>query len=414
MRPYTYPDARFNPVEDALPPNLRPNVRRRILAETDTRRQGRMVALVRRHPGATLAELNEATSGERQRRTPTLDETEFAWSLDLRDIEGIAPWIEHVLIKHRAKIIGTRERLDPPQPVFEYRFRGVVQTRIRLDHPAALWRWLVGINDWRRATHARLESYTFDRAYEAATAWHDTFLAYAGGGGYDDTDPANVVFRWPDDWTLQHVVTHHDFVEEGNRMGHCVSTYWDTDQDVDPASTIYSLRDPMNLPHATIEAMRLPHGEWVVQQVQGRASGPLKAAYAIRLRTFFETQKAYQHIRVPITYHSTETSLRQSIDDGGEQFPTRGLGLESLLSLPLSPDWPKDRKAFNYVVEKAFEHDFVLRTTHKVPSGSTEFDSLACMGSNYDIIGRTSSSTARLLYLRLARAAGIAGVPSIY
>ena len=129
------------------------------------------------------------------------------------------------------------------------------------------------MKDWATAVHPDLTQMNWDQARDASEAWHRRF-ARAGFGS--PCSAALVVLRWPDGWTLQRLTEKRDFAQEGTSMGHCIggplrregirdgeSEYW---QDArDDRTIIFSLRDPLGRPQATVESEQ--GGE--VLQVQG-------------------------------------------------------------------------------------------------------------------------------------------------
>lgn len=91
-----------------------------------------------------------------------------------------------------------------------------------------------------------------------------------------------VLYRWPDGWTMQKLVSQEQLDAEGEVMQHCVGTYCealDTEGPVD----ILSLRDPSGNPHATIE-----YNEEINRfvQVQGKQNQEPLPEYMARVQEF--------------------------------------------------------------------------------------------------------------------------------
>lgn len=78
----------------------------------------------------------------------------------------------------------------------------------------------------------------------------------------------DTLIRFPDGFRVVPLTTREDYAYEGNRMGHCVETYWD---DPEAGSEILSLRAPNNAPYVTLEVYRGTK----VWQIQGRFNRPL-------------------------------------------------------------------------------------------------------------------------------------------
>ena len=129
-----------------------------------------------------------------------------------------------------------------PQHPDEHHYRNDINTRLR------------EIKDWWQATGAQLASYSLEQACVASDAWH---LQMSGMGDGQNYQERNIVYgpdwnepKWKG-WTVQLVKTENDLEVEGNKMGHCVSSY---SEKVEAGKCkIFSLRDPQNEPHATIE-----------------------------------------------------------------------------------------------------------------------------------------------------------------
>lgn len=119
------------------------------------------------------------------------------------------------------------------------------------------------INDWVRFgqeenPNFQIATYDLPTAYGLSEKWHD-YIAGKGGTLYTPfaTDhngqiiDDRVVATLSDGWFMVNVNNKHDLAVEGKLMNHCVGGYW---SDVKSGNSfIYSLRDPDNLPHATIE-----------------------------------------------------------------------------------------------------------------------------------------------------------------
>jgi hypothetical protein len=97
----------------------------------------------------------------------------------------------------------------------------------------------------------------------------------------DDDDRAppvwrerNVVYRFEDGWTLERIMHYDDLMQESRLMHNCAGI---TQAYIEP---VLSLRDPIGRPHLDIKFNL--RGE--VVEIGAKAEGPVKAAYAARLR----------------------------------------------------------------------------------------------------------------------------------
>lgn len=111
-----------------------------------------------------------------------------------------------------------------------------------------------------------------------------------------DEGAGEVVYRFPDGWTIRDV-RPEECGDEGEQMGHCVGSYAERVRRGD--MKILSLRDPSNNPHVTMEV--LPDG--TVNQIQGKENQHPIGKYRRRIRTFIEDPQGFRNV----------TGLRPSI-----------------------------------------------------------------------------------------------------
>lgn len=94
-----------------------------------------------------------------------------------------------------------------------------------------------------------------------------------------------VVYTLPNKWTIRNLTTPEELEAEGDAMGHCVGGY---DQEVANGSTaIYSLRDPKNQPHVTVEYDIADEQDARIIQIQGKGNEEPKPEYQEMLKHFF-------------------------------------------------------------------------------------------------------------------------------
>ena len=126
--------------------------------------------------------------------------------------------------------------------------------------------------------------------YDLAAQWHDTLkFKEDPTGDYENKD---VVYKFDNGYTIVDVSTENDLGVEGDKMGHCVGSYCD-----DVASgrtTIYSLRDARNEPHATIEILpTLPLGRsrsrGKVEQIKGKGNAAPVEKYRPMIKQWLKT-----------------------------------------------------------------------------------------------------------------------------
>jgi hypothetical protein len=119
-----------------------------------------------------------------------------------------------------------------------------------------------------------------------AFTW-DELLDWAADEGDADESPVweerNVVHRFEDGWTLERVRTREDLFQESRLMRNCAGTTMPLTE------PLLSLRDPKGRPHLDVKFKRSGR----VLEIGGKAQGPIKPAYAARLRRAFEGHRIY-------------------------------------------------------------------------------------------------------------------------
>jgi hypothetical protein len=114
--------------------------------------------------------------------------------------------------------------------------------------------------DWYLAEVRRLgdrfslSSFSFPQAVKRSDEWHRVQAGRGAGVMYEPMKDEHVAYRFSGEnqgWTVQLVKGENDLTVEGNKQSHCVGSYC---EDVEEGrKIIYSLRDPFNNPHVTIE-----------------------------------------------------------------------------------------------------------------------------------------------------------------
>ena len=133
------------------------------------------------------------------------------------------------------------------------------------------------IYDWYKSVKRdnpnwQLNNLSYSEALEEQYDWHQMmsgkgsssfYLPFKRNENGEIVDPS-IVYRFDDGWFVVKVLNENDLKVEGNRMHHCVGGYcYEVEQRL---SHIYSLRDPFNKPHATIELSR---DDKTIKQIKG-------------------------------------------------------------------------------------------------------------------------------------------------
>ena len=169
-----------------------------------------------------------------------------------------------------------------------YRFMPSPDLRVKMDHAVdylnALSDTATGTKEADQQAKSRAEkalkglrNASMAQAIEASEKWTQEVNLRAkkrqerGQVSAQDEEGLEVVMNYGDlTWVR---LTQRDCLDrEGQVMGHCVASYWDKVKD--GRTTIFSLRDPQNNPHATVEV-----SGGALIQVKGKQNTPPVAKY---------------------------------------------------------------------------------------------------------------------------------------
>lgn len=203
-------------------------------------------------------------------------------------VPGLSEWIMIQLKKYRTKKIALPAGSSDE---FEYRipWRFGIETIHALSHGRLVWSVLNQIADWVRAEHVQISSYDLPRAQAESDRWHEEQKTKGAGGDYEEKNivaDLGTTDKKYTGWTIQEVRTEKDLEVEGNKMGHCVGSYCPSVEKGD--TVIYSLRDPQNDPHVTIE---LNPDRKTIKQIQGKGNAEPILEYKKMIRAWVKTQE---------------------------------------------------------------------------------------------------------------------------
>lgn len=148
--------------------------------------------------------------------------------------------------------------------------------------------FFVHVADWFEAKRPDLMRLTTGDVAEELRDWDDELAEAQELAKKEQYEEHEVVHDFGDGWTIQRVHTAHDLELEGDKMGHCVGSY--CGNVAQGTSFIYSLRDPKNEPHATIELDK-DHTDKKAHsvQIQGKGNAAPIPEYADRVRDWMES-----------------------------------------------------------------------------------------------------------------------------
>ena len=139
-------------------------------------------------------------------------------------IDGCVPWLARRLAKER--------------------FADQREADATLD---ALKRGFRKLCTWATETRQNLDSYSLLDALEESQGYQ----SFAQRKGKEESDVNPTLYRFADGWKVVELRTEKALEREGDLMNHCVGGY--CEQVESGESRIFSLRDPDNKPHVTME-----------------------------------------------------------------------------------------------------------------------------------------------------------------
>jgi hypothetical protein len=116
----------------------------------------------------------------------------------------------------------------------------------------------------------RLRKMSYEQAKVAAEKWNKTLMKKGAHIDESESD-LKVVKKWADGFKFVKLVGPNAFKREGYLMRHCAGSYAER-----PDTEVYSLRDPLNVPHATIEVVKSGS---MINQIKGKGNGPIHPDY---------------------------------------------------------------------------------------------------------------------------------------
>lgn len=228
----------------------------------------------RQNPSLTIEQLQELVPIQQEQIDPYYNnEKQFA-----NDYSLISKWILVNMRKLRNGVSEDKFNTLPPLEQRKYwGFRENIQE----------------IYDWALRSEPRpdISSYSIEQAIAALEEWHRMMTGQGEGKIYEPTNPELIMYgpEWNNPewqgWTVQKVTSKNDLLTEGSEemMDHCVGSYC---EDVEGGTvTIYSLRDPKNNPHITMEIDTLGN----ITQVQGKSNSDPKPVYKEMIKEWIST-----------------------------------------------------------------------------------------------------------------------------
>jgi len=222
----------------------------------------------------------------------------------------------------------------------------------------------------------------FDQVFKLSEDWHETFKGKTDTGPYETKD---VVYDFGNGFTIVKVPPE-DLGTEGDNMGHCVGGYCDSVES--GATTIFSLRDPKNAPHVTIEVDYSGR----VDQIKGKQNDPPVPKYRPMVKQWLKTTD-FDYFRSG-DYQNILTIEDYQADLEGDEF------LEKF-SLAKAGASSSDPEVVRYILRR-FEDEIAKR-------GGTEFlDDTRAWGEDDRWVDEVMDALANNRYLEVSEIVAIA------
>ena len=231
-----------------------------------------------------------------------------------------AKWLGNTIYHQETEVQGRLDTVDSPE-----------ELRIYNNDVRYIADYLNGADEFPKD----LWDKSLNGMYDLAVEWHDA-LKYKEDptGDYQNKD---VVYKFDNGFTIVDVNTENDLEVEGDKMGHCVGSY--CDNVASGTTTIYSLRDPKNNPHATIEVIpTLPLGRTRsrgrVDQIKGKGNAAPVEKYRPMIKQWLQTTE--------FSYESSPDYLNiLSSDEILEKFVEGNLEKQAQLQLIMNSEDPR-------------------------------------------------------------------------
>ncbi len=241
----------------------------------------------RKNPQLTLPELQSIEITQQKQRETSIYDQLLNAAFKMHRSPEYGKW---VVIQLRKMLQLRGQKLD--QEKFE-----TLRSIVRREH---IWgRKISEIEDWynyniEQEAPFNIWNYSYEQAVPASDEWHKMMAEKGSGKIYEKTDPERIVYGpvWKDPetgedipeyrgWTIQEVKSENDLLVEGNLMKNCIGDY--CDQVESGESIIFSLRDPTNKPHVSIEFDST--GKYV-EQIQGNSNQEPDVKYKKMIKTW--------------------------------------------------------------------------------------------------------------------------------
>jgi len=275
--------------------NIPGNIVQYILSVTDPKIQQYLINAVRQNPTMSIKDLKFFQKSQAQPQQTVNPYIELIQSLvnriqhnwvSQKIKQEFHQWLTELIFKRFA----LRGKINIDATIAEQ-----IESSINFNFLTLLTDWVESLEE-----NDSIFNYTYDRAAAASTDWHER--GRHSSEIYDAISEENIVHgpQWQDEngnlipqyqgWTIQKVMSENDLEVEGDKMDHCVGGYYHKVKN--EISIIYSLRDPSNEPHVTIETDG--PGEFAYQ-IFGKKNSEPKPEYKAMIKNWIEIGENAPH-----------------------------------------------------------------------------------------------------------------------
>ena len=260
-------------LDDALSSlNVSSDVASHVQSIMDKKLKGQVFNYIRQNPSVTLSDVlfwqNQQIQRdeERQQIDPY---TESEKSIANSFPANMQQWI----LTNLRKLRFGKPLTDPPNNTYMEAYN-ILANSTRTNEIQDFIRSTEREENEEGQARFNLSSYDIFELNKLAQDWHQRQIGKGDGKEFGPTDPNLIVHgpnNWSDPswngWTIQEVRSENDLNCEGSQVGHCVGGYYEEVQN--GTSQIFSLRDPSNKSHVTIE---VDPSDFSLKQING--NGP--------------------------------------------------------------------------------------------------------------------------------------------
>ncbi len=160
-----------------------------------------------------------------------------------------------------------------------------------------------------RQQNKKFERMSVDEADKQQKEWHESLINQSNSNL--EEDGISTVMTFPDGYQWVSVFGENSLTREGEIMKHCVGSYYEEVKN--EGTQIFSLRDPDNDPHVTIEYQSDANG---IAQIKGSSNKQVSEKYR-KYCIDFICRKQYDYIKDLDKLDLTDSKMRSILEEAG-------------------------------------------------------------------------------------------------